>query len=433
MHQDAQGLTVSTERPETVAAIDRLLDRQANQRLDGAERAALIAAADQDPATMPNAIAAILNIHAGDPKQAGRYIARARAASSPTDREHLFVAAAAAWAEGDVDAAISKFEEIAERWPRDMYAVRMCCTLKFYVRKDAEGSLALVRRVIDQIDDRGQAYALLSFMEEEAGLFADAEASARAAVEIDRTLILGQHTVAHVMEAQGRDAEGVAWLEQFPDTWDDLNESFNPHMWMHFGLHYLGAGQGTQALRLFDDEIATRYLDKGPAQLYGANLLARAELAGFDVGDRFATIADKIDVATHRHTDPLTDLHHVYVLSRAGGDVESLVAGMTRHAEGMHPGMQPTWQEVVLPTARAILRYLAGDAAGAAAELEPAQPRFIEIGGSAVERGVFENLWLHALIGCGRKDEAVVALDDLRARKGADHFLVRRFEGLLAA
>jgi len=79
------------------------------------------------------------------------------------------------------------------------------------------------------------------------------------------------------------------------------------------------------------------------------------------------------------------------------------------------------------------LRYLAGDAAGAAAALEPAQPRFIEIGGSAVERGVFENLWLHALIGCGRKDEAVVALDDLRARKGANHFLVRRFEGLLAA
>ena len=145
--------------------------------------------------------------------------------------------------------------------------------------------------MIDQIDDRGQAYALLSFMEEEAGLFEQAEASARAAVDLDRTLILGQHTVAHVMEAQGRDAEGVAWLERFTDTWDDLNESFHPHMWMHFGLHYLGVGDGARALALFDAEIVPRYLDRGPAQLYGANLLARAELAGFDVGDRFAKIA----------------------------------------------------------------------------------------------------------------------------------------------
>jgi len=433
MPKDAHGLTLSTDRPETIAAIDRLLDRQANQRLDGPERAALVAAADQDPAAMPNVIAAILQIHAGDPARAKHYLARADAAPLPTDRERLFVKAAAAWAEGDVDTAIANFESIADRWPRDMYAVRLCCTLKFYVRKDADGSLALVRRVIDQIDDRGQAYALLSFMEEEAGLFADAEASARAAVDIDRTLILGQHTVAHVMEAQGRDAEGVAWLAQFPDTWGDLNESFNPHMWMHFGLHYLGSGQGAQALRLFDEEIAPRYLDKGPAQLYGANLLARAELAGLDVGDRFATIAAQIDVAAHRHTDPLTDLHHVYVLARAGGDVDALIASMTRHADGLHPGMQPTWRDVVLPTAAAIGSYTQGDATGAADALEGAHARFIEIGGSAVERGVFENLWFHALIGSGRTAEAATALDDLRARKGADHVLVRGFEDVLAA
>lgn len=433
MREDAQGLDVSTDRPETVAAIDRLLDRQANQRLDGPERTALQAAADQDHTAMPNVIAAILSIHAADAAQAAHYLARAKAAPAPTDREALFVTAAAAWADGDVDTAITNFETIADRWPRDMYAVRMCCTLKFYVRKDAEGALALVRRVIDQIDDRGQAYALLSFMEEEANLFADAEASARAAVDLDRNLILGQHTVAHVMEAQGRDAEGVAWLEQFTDRWDDLNESFNPHMWMHLGLHHLGTGRGDHAIKLFDDEIAPRYLDKGPAQLYGCNLLARAELAGIDVGDRFATVAAHLDLAAHRHTDPLSDLHHVYALSRTQGRVEDLIASMTRHTVGLHVTLQPTWQGVVLPTAEGIMRFNAGDVAGAATALEPAQPRFMELGGSAVERGVFENLWLHALIGCGRTAEAAHALEELRGRKGADHWSVRRFEDQLAA
>jgi hypothetical protein len=433
MREDAQGLTVSTASAETVAAIDRLLECQANQRLDGPERTALQAAADRDSAAMPNVIAAILSIHTADAVQVAHYLARAKAAPTPTDREALFVTAAAAWADGDVDTAVTNFETIADRWPRDMYAVRMCCTLKFYVRKDADGALALVRRVIDQVDDRGQAYALLSFMEEETGLLADAEASARAAIGLDPNLILGQHTVAHVMEAQGRDAEGVAWLEQFTDTWDDLNESFNPHMWMHFGLHYLGTGRGDQAIKLFDNQIAPRYLNQGPAQLYGCNLLARAELAGFDVGDRFATVAAYLDVKAHRHTDPLSDLHHVHALSRAQGPVDDLVASMARHATGLHANMQPTWRDVVLPTAEGITRFNAGDVAAAAAALERAQPRFIELGGSAVERGVFENMWLHTLIGCGRKADAANALEELRGRKGADHWSVRRFEDQLAA
>ncbi|NQV81116.1 MAG: hypothetical protein HQ495_11225 [Alphaproteobacteria bacterium] len=432
MRQDAQGLAVSTDRPETIAAIDALLARQANQRLDQAERAALIATADQDPAAMPNTIAAILGVHAGDKVGAARYLGRARAAPSANDRETLFLDATAAWADGDIDKAIAGFEQIADRWPRDMYAVRLCCTLKFYARKDADGALALVRRVIDQIDDRGQAYALLSFMEEEAGLFAEAEGSARAAVDLDPTLILGQHTVAHVMEAQGRDAEGVEWLERFTDSWDDLNESFNPHMWMHLGLHYLGIGDGAQALKLFDAEIAPRYLDKGPAQLYGANLLARAELAGFDVGDRFARIASHIDVAAHRHLDALSDLHHVYVLSRTPAGAAAFVNSMMQHVDSLHPNVKPTWDDVVLPTAQAIVLFNSGDAAGAAAVLDSAHDRFIDLGGSAVERGVFADLWLHALIDSGRRTEAAAELDVLRARKG-DHFAVRHFAGLIAA
>ena len=431
MYHDAQGLAVTTDRPETVTAIDRLLDRQANQRLDGAERAALFAAADRDPAALPNTIAAILSIHAGDKGRVSRYLQRARAAQA-SEREASFRDAAAAWAEGDVDTAIARFEDVAARWPRDMYAVRLCCTLKFYARKDADGSLALVRRVIDQIDDRGQAYALLSFMEEEAGLFEQAEASARAAVALDRTLILGQHTVAHVMEAQGRDAEGVAWLEQFTDTWDDLNESFHPHMWMHLGLHHLGVGDGAQALALFDEQIASRYLDGGPAQLYGANLLARAELAGFDVGDRFAKIATHIDVAAHRHLDALSDLHHVYTLARTPGGAAAFVDSMARHAQTLHASVKPTWEAVVLPTAAAIVHFTLGDHTGAAAALEPAQERFIELGGSAVERGVFADLWLHALIASGRTEEARAALDALRRRKG-DHLSVRRFAALIDA
>jgi hypothetical protein len=42
-------------------------------------------------------------------------------------------------------------------------------------------------------------------------------------------------------------------------------------------------------------------------------------------------------------------------------------------------------------------------------------------------------MWLHTLIGCGRKADAANALEELRGRKGADHWSVRRFEDQLAA
>ena len=90
------------------------------------------------------------------------------------------------------------------------------------------------------------------------------------------------------------------------------------------------------------------------------------------------------------------------------------------------------WEAVVLPTAAAIVRFNAGDVAGAAALLEPAQARFIELGGSAVERGVFSDLLLHVQIGAGRRVEARAALDALRRRKG-DHLSVRRFATLIDA
>ena len=431
MIEDAQGLPVSTTMLETVQAINRLLDKQANQQLDWRERTDLLVAADRDRSIMANTIAALLNIHSGDLGKVSHYLARAQGCSKATKREETFLDATSAWAEGDIDTAINKLESVAHHWPRDMYALRLCCTLKFYARKDAEGALALVRRVIDQVDDRGQAYALLSFMEEEAGLFQDAESSARTAVTLNRNLILGQHTVAHVMEAQGRDTEGVLWLEQFTDTWENLNESFNPHMWMHLGLHYLGIGQADKALTLFDDEIVTRYLDKNPAQLYGTNLLARVDLNGFEVGDRFSIIAAQVDTSSHQHIDPLSDLHHVYLLSRTKDKVSDFMDSLTQHAAGLHPSMQPTWQEVVLPTARAIIKFNNGDAAGAAAELQPIRHRFIEIGGSAVERAVFTDIWLHSVARSGGSKELEAELDLLKTQKGDSHRLVQHYSSLL--
>lgn len=63
MREDAQGLAVSTASAATMAAIDRLLERPANQRIDHPERIAWRAAADRDSTAMSSVIVAILSVN----------------------------------------------------------------------------------------------------------------------------------------------------------------------------------------------------------------------------------------------------------------------------------------------------------------------------------------------------------------------------------
>ena len=109
-----------------------------------------------------------------------------------------------AWARGDFDAAIEAHERIADEYPADIFSVQLCCTHKFYARKDPEGALRIMQSVMPANGILAHAHGFLSFMLEEARRFEEAEASGRKAVQMDRGNVMGQHTVAHVMEAQGR-------------------------------------------------------------------------------------------------------------------------------------------------------------------------------------------------------------------------------------
>ena len=414
--------------PATVAAIDALMARQARQYRDAAQREAVLAAADRDAAcVVAQAIAAIVLLHRGERDRAAGYLERGRAAqATASDREQRFLAAIAAWQRGEVDTMIAELETIAEHYPRDLYAVRLCCMHKFYTRKDPDGALALVRKVVPAAQDRAAMVGLLSFMEEEAKLFAEAEAHGREAVALDRTSILGQHTVAHVMEAEGRDREGVAWLRPFIDTWDDLNESFYPHMWMHLGLFHLGLGESEAVCEIIDRGCFARYADLAPAQLYGAVLMVRAELDGIDLGDRWRVLAARIEKDRYVHVDPLTDLHLLYALERGGRDAARFPPSLEAHAAQVHESMRGKWQGTVVPMARAIRAFLTGDAEQSWHWLhgEPVATRFFAVGGSDVERSVFTTIWLHTLLRSGRRAEAIEVLEAMRRQRGDQPRLV---------
>ena len=72
-------------------------------------------------------------------------------------------------------------------------------------------------RLVD-LPGYGNVLGMLAFGLEECGDYAEAEKAGRRSVEISPEDLWGIHAVAHVLEMQGRLADGAAWLDQ-PGGW----------------------------------------------------------------------------------------------------------------------------------------------------------------------------------------------------------------------
>ena len=64
----------------------------------------------------------------------------------------------------------------------------------------------------------------------------------RSAVEIEPRDGWAQHAVAHVMEMQSRQQDGIAWMRANPEAW--TKESFlQVHNWWHLALFHFDLGE----------------------------------------------------------------------------------------------------------------------------------------------------------------------------------------------
>ena len=86
---------------------------------------------------------------------------------------------------------------------------------------------------------------------EEAGGYTEAEALARAAVGRNPKDVWGIHAVGHVLEMQGRDAEGIAWYEEREGDWG-TDCYFAVHNAWHLTLYHVDRDDPTAALAVYD-------------------------------------------------------------------------------------------------------------------------------------------------------------------------------------
>ncbi|MBD2527550.1 tetratricopeptide repeat protein [Nostoc sp. FACHB-133] len=403
MLKDAQGLVVTTDSAQAIAAINRFIDQALCYGQDA--ETAIFQAIEADPTcALAHAYAAAYYLTQENSKawqQVQPYLQVAqRNLAKITDREKLYVQAILAWANQEIDLAIGFHEEITNKFPRDLISVQQGQYHYFYTG-NKEKLLKIAQKVLPSNPQQDYLYGMVAFGLEQCHLLKAAEKMARQAIALNRYDPWAHHALAHVMETQGRVNEGIAWMESFADTWENCNSMLYSHNWWHIALYYLEQENYQKVVSLYDTQIWERANKQSPKDQVGAiSLLLRLELRGVNVGNRWQSIIPYLYSRIDEHALAFQDLHYVYALAKAGhtGWVNQMLQSMQYHALSINPFLQRSWLEVAIPAARGMVAHAKGDFNTAVTELKLVLPRLHEIGGSHAQRVLFEQIYHDAVL-----------------------------------
>ena len=317
-----------------------------------------------------------------------------------TEREKLHATALRNWCAGDLDQTTSAWEDIMLDHPLDGMAIRLSHFGHFY-SGDGRAMRDSIARILPfwNASHRNYGYVLgcYAFGLEESRQYDEAEKAGRDAVSINPEDAWSVHSVAHVMEMQGRHAQGVAWVGDLEGHWSKVG-NFRFHLYWHRCLFHFERQEFDIALDLYDRHVSSDletgfYLDLVNA----ASLLWRLEMADVDVGNRWEGLADIAGEHLEDNDLIFVTLHYLMVMASVGDQEaqDRMIAHVRTWSAGTSTQSR-VCRSVGLTIAEAIGEIRRGDFTSAARRLASVRYEMDQIGGSAAQRDVFQMLMLDA-------------------------------------
>lgn len=391
MHFDPHGNRVTGASPRALEAYERALDGLL--AWSGDARAEAQRAVGEAPGfTMGHVMLALLHLCGRDPAGVPTAVASFRRAGAlaRNEREVLYLDAIATGLSGDFEGARARLGAIAARYPRDLLALAMAHTLD-YLLGDTRAQRDRIAAALPSWSRPDAGYhgllAMHAFGLEECGEYARAEDAAFAALELAPHNLRAHHARAHVLEMQGRPAEGVRWMRDRAADWDRPGAS-GTHVWWHLALHHLELGDAAEALAIYDRRVLEG--TPGVSEMIDASaLLWRLELRGAALGARWSRLAALWAPRAEDAFCAFSDLHAMLAFVGAGRkDLQQrlLRAAQRRAATGGTNAVM--LRTVGLPASEALAAFGRHDYAGAAARLRGLPEVSHRLGGSHAQRGV---------------------------------------------
>lgn len=401
---DSRGMVVSTDSRNALDRYERAVE-QFNSYFDDPV-ATIDEALAEDPTFVSGhclraAVLTTTTDKAAEPMlketvEAGEALAR-----KANERERRHLAAARAWLDGDFGRAVELYGSIVLDHPRDLVALQTAHLGDFYLGQSSQLRDRVARALYDwneSVPGYGYVLGMHAFGEEEMGGYSRAEERGRRALELNRRDPWAIHAVAHVMEMQGRVAEGIDWLSGRVNDWAPDN-GFAFHNWWHLALYHLDRGDHDRVLQIYDASIRPKPSELPLEMLDATALLWRLHLRGADVGDRWKELADKWEKRIEDGYYAFNDMHAMMSFVADGRDrsarwlLDNLVRRLDRG--GTNAAMT---RDVGLPVCRAIHAFARGNYRMTIEELLPVRPIAHRFGGSHAQRDVLSLTLLEAAL-----------------------------------
>jgi tetratricopeptide (TPR) repeat protein len=312
-----------------------------------------------------------------------------------SERERRHLAAASAWAEGKTSRAVLGWETILDDHPTDALALRLAEDAYYFLGR----SLAIrdcAARVLPAWD-RGNPLAsfilgLYAFGLEETGELGRAEELGREALAGNPRDAWATHALAHVMETANRHDEGVAFLKSTRADWAGAHFMGGHNGW-HLALFLVELGRFDEVLADYDRISAAKLAgDATLDRIDAAALLWRLELAGVDVGNRWAPVAGQWMAHVDDHVLAFNDLHCALAAARspAPGDVKRFRHSLDVYERLGSGDNRDVTAEVGRRLIDGALAFACGDYGQAVEAILPVRRQAVRIGGSHAQRDIVD-------------------------------------------
>ncbi|MER9302820.1 tetratricopeptide repeat protein [Mesorhizobium sp. M0293] len=321
-----------------------------------------------------------------------------------TTREQAHVAALGHLASGRWHDAGAMLRDIAIDFPLDAVALQTGHQIDFFT-----GNARMLRDRIGRAlpswqSDMPGYHAILgmqAFGLEEMGDYIRAERLGRAAIDLEPRDGWAQHAVAHVMEMQSRQRDGIAWMRANPEAW--TKESFlKVHNWWHLALFHYDLGETDEVLALYDGPIYGARSTLALNMVDASAILWRLYLVGVDVGDRWTALAANWVPKAGAGNYAFNDAHAMMAFVGAGLDapVQTLLDAQREAMCGGDDNAAFT-RDVGYPLTLAIKAFGEGNYAETVRLIPPIRAIAHRFGGSHAQRDVIDLTLIEAALRAG--------------------------------